>query len=79
MPPGLDGATEGWRNRQRSSEGYSEGAKWTEWDWATPLTPSPTVLQAPTFGGRGHRPSGQRSPASSAGSATTYGSKTRKS
>lgn len=41
---------------------------------------SPTALQAPTCGGRGHRPSGQRAPASSAaGSATTCGFKAQKS
>lgn len=45
----------------------------------TPLSHSPTALQAPTCGGRGHRPSGQRAPASSAGSATTCGFKAQKS
>lgn len=53
-----------------------EGAERTERDWASLSHPSlPGPSRAPTCGGRGHRPSGQRAPASSAGPAITCESK----
>lgn len=73
-------ATKGRRNQQRSSEGDLWRVQRGQRRTGLPLhTLSPTVLQTPTFRGRGHRPSGQRPPASSAGSGTTYGSKAQKS
>lgn len=45
---------------------------------APPHLSLPPPHQAPTCGGRGHRPSGQRAPTSSSGSATTCGSKAQK-
>lgn len=57
-----------------------EGAREARVGMGYPFTLlSPTALQAPTCGGRGHRPSGQRAPASSASSATTCGFNEHKS